>query len=66
MADPKKQSKKSINSIKSKKHLRKGSMIYKTGRSPYWHIRLRDLLLGRNILRSSKETTQLEAIRVAH
>lgn len=66
MAGPKKQSKKSINSIKSKKHLRKGLMIYKTGRSPFWNIRLRDPLLGKYISRSSKETSRLDAIDAAY
>ncbi len=50
----------------SLKPLRKGLAIYKTGRSPYWYIRLRDPLTGKYVVRSSKETTRLEAIETAH
>ena len=61
-----KKSKKNIDSITSRKHLRKGLTIYKTGRSPFWFIRLRDPLLGKYVTRSSKETTRLEAIDAAY
>ncbi|MDU8945843.1 tyrosine-type recombinase/integrase [Ovoidimarina sediminis] len=61
-----KTSKKSADSITSQKHLRKGLTIYKTGRSPFWNIRLRDPLLGKYVVRSSKETTRLEAIEAAY
>ena len=66
MAHPVKKPKKSIDSIKSRKHLRKGLTIYKTGRSPFWNIRLRDPLLGKYVVRSSKETTRLEAMEAAY
>ena len=66
MARPATKSKKSVDSVKSQKHLRKGLMIYKTGRSPFWNIRLRDPLLGKYVVRSSKETTRLAAIDVAY
>jgi len=56
-----KTAKKSIDSIQSIKHLRKGLAIYKTGRSPFWFIRLREPLAGRYITRSSKETSRLDA-----
>jgi len=58
-------SKKSINSVTSRKHLRKGLSIQKTGRSPYWHIRLRDPLTSKYVVRSSKEKSRLEAIETA-
>lgn len=32
----------SPNKMTSIRHIRKGLAIYKTGRSPYWLIRLRD------------------------
>jgi integrase len=66
LARPSKKSKKNIDSIKSQKHLRKGLTIYKTGRSPFWNIRLRDPLLGKYVVRSSKETTRLEAMDAAY
>ena len=66
MARPAKKTKKSIDSVKSQKNLRKGLTIYKTGRSPFWNMRLRDPLLGRYVVRSSKETTRLEAIEAAY
>ena len=66
MARTSKTPKKSIDSIKSIKHLRKGLAIYKTGRSPFWFIRLRDPLVGKYIVRSSKETSRLDAIETAH
>lgn len=57
--------KKSIDSIVSQKQLRKGLAIYKTGRSPFWYLRLRDPLLSKYVVRSTKETTRLEAIKSA-
>ncbi|MFA8442251.1 tyrosine-type recombinase/integrase [Yoonia sp.] len=66
MARTSKTPNKSIDSIKSIKHLRKGLAIYKTGRSPFWFIRLRDPLAGKYIVRSSKETSRLDAIETAY
>lgn len=66
LARTSKAAKKSIDSIQSIKHLRKGLSIYKTGRSPFWFIRLRDPLAGKYIVRSSKETSRLDAIETAH
>ena len=56
----------SPNKQTSIKQLRKGLSIFKTGRSPYWFIRLRDPLEGRYIVRSSKETSRIEAIAAAN
>ena len=58
--------KKSIDSIRSIKHLRKGLSIYKTGRSPYWYIRLRDPLTSKYVVKSSKEKSRLDAIESAY
>jgi integrase len=58
--------KRSIDSVVSLKNLRKGLAIYKTGRSPFWYIRLRDPLTSKYVVRSSKETSRLEAIETAH
>lgn len=66
MANKSKTSKRNINSVKSLKHLWNGLAIYKTGRSPNWLIRLRDPIAGKYVVRSSKETNRLEAIKVAH
>ncbi|KUJ76288.1 recombinase [Ruegeria marisrubri] len=59
-------SKDSKNQISKLKHLRKGLAIYRTGRSPYWFIRLRDPIAGKYVHRSSKEESRLEAIEVAY
>lgn len=66
MAGKSKNAKKSIDSVVSQKHLRKGLAIYKTGRSSFWNIRLRDPLLAKYVVRSSKEKTQFEATRAAY
>ena len=47
------------------KHLRRGLAIYKTGRSPFWHARLYDPAKKRYVVRSTKETTRLDAAEVA-
>nr|WP_323778488.1 phage integrase SAM-like domain-containing protein [Amylibacter sp.] len=56
----------SKNRITKIKKLRKGLAIYKTPRSPFWYIRLRDSVTKKYVTRSSTETAQLEAMRVAH
>jgi integrase-like protein len=61
-----KSSKKSVDSVRSIKTLRRGLSIYKTGRSPYWYIRLRDPVGGKYVVRSTKETSRLEAIETAY
>ncbi|SLN48990.1 hypothetical protein ROA7450_02407 [Roseovarius albus] len=66
MARVSKTSKKSKDAITSIKHLRKGLAIYKTGKSPYWYVRLRDTLAGKNVVRSTKEVSRIEAIEAAH
>ncbi|RID93280.1 hypothetical protein D2N39_06495 [Gemmobacter lutimaris] len=45
----------SPNRMTSLRHLRKGLAIFKTGRSPFWMVRLRDPEDGRYIVRSTKE-----------
>jgi len=47
------------------KHLRRGLAIYKTGRSPFWHARLYDPAKKRYVVRSTKETSRLDAAEVA-
>lgn len=56
----------SPNKMTSIRHIRKGLAIYKTGRSPYWLIRLRDPYHGKYITRSSKETSRVEAADAAN
>jgi len=65
LAADSKSSKKSIDSVRSLKHLRKGLAIYKTGRSPFWYIRLRDPLTAKYVVRSSREKSRHEAIEAA-
>ena len=55
----------SPNKKTSHKELRKGLSIYKTGRSPYWHARIYDRLTKKYVVRSTKETSRLDAIEVA-
>ncbi|MBM1222538.1 phage integrase SAM-like domain-containing protein [Ponticoccus sp. SC2-23] len=47
------------------KHLRKGLSIYKTNRSAYWYARYYDSVRRKYVVRSTKETTRLEAAEVA-
>ena len=56
---------KSINAKKSLKQIRRGLSIYRTGRSPYWHARIYDSVKKKYVVRSTKETTRLEAIEIA-
>ena len=55
----------SQNSKKTIKHLRRGLSIYKTGRSPFWHARIYDAVKKKYVVRSTKETTRIEAAEVA-
>ena len=55
----------SLNKKTLHKELRKGLSIYKTGRSPFWHARIYDRLTKKYVVRSTKETSRLEAIEVA-
>ena len=55
----------SLNSKKTIKHLRRGLSIYKTGRSPFWHVRIYDAVKKKYVVRSSKETNRIEAAEVA-
>ena len=48
------------------KTLRRGLAIYRTGRSPFWHVRLYDSLTGKYVKRSTKETSRIEAIAAAY
>ena len=54
----------SQNRMTSLRKLRPGLAIYQTARSPYWMVRLRDPAEGRYIVRSTKETSRIEAIAV--
>ena len=56
----------SPNKQTSIKHLRKGLSIFQTGRSPYWFIRLRDPHEGKYLVKSSKETSRIEAMAAAN
>ena len=55
----------SLNSKKTIKHLRRGLSIYKTGRSPFWHARIYDVVKKKYVVRSTKETNRIEAAEVA-
>jgi len=55
----------SLNSKKTIKHLRRGLSIYKTGRSPFWHARIYDAVKKKYVVRSTKETTRIEAADAA-
>lgn len=56
----------SPNRITSLRQLRKGLAIYMTARSPFWMVRLRDPAEGRYIVRSTKETSRIEAMAAAN
>ena len=55
----------SKNRILKIKHLRKGLAILMYARSPYWYVRLRDPIKGSYVLRSTKETSRVEAREAA-
>ena len=55
----------SQNSKKTIKHLRRGLSIYKTGRSPFWHVRIYDAGKKKYVVRSTKESNRIEAAEVA-
>jgi hypothetical protein len=56
----------SLNTKKSIKHLQRGLSIYKTGRSPFWHVRIYDAVKKKYVVRSSKETNRIDATGAAH
>jgi integrase len=56
----------SPNKMTSIRQLRKGLAIYKTGRSPFWMMRLRDPFEGRYVVRSTKEESRIEAMAAAN
>ncbi len=56
----------SPNKMTAFRQLRKGLSIYKTGRSPFWNVRLRDPFEGRYVTRSTKEESRIEAIAAAN
>ena len=58
-------SEESQNTKKTIKHLRRGLSIYKTGRSPFWHARIYDVVKKKYVVRSTKETNRIEAAEVA-
>ncbi len=49
----------SPNKMTQVRHIRTRLAIYKTGRSPFWMVRLRDPFEGKYITRSSKETSRV-------
>jgi len=56
----------SPNALKGEIHrIQKGLAIFQINASPYWYARIRDSSTGRNIVRSTKETSRLEARKVA-
>lgn len=55
----------SLNNKKMIKHLRRGLSIYKTGRSPFWHVRIYDAAKKKYVVRSTKEASRIEASEVA-
>ena len=55
----------SLNSKKTIKHLRRGLSIYKTGRSPFWHVRIYDAVKKKYVVRTTKEMSRIEAAEVA-
>jgi hypothetical protein len=56
----------SPNALKGKiQRIQKGLAIYQINASPYWYARIHDSSTGRNIVRSTKETSRLEARKVA-
>ncbi|HEY1475404.1 MAG TPA: hypothetical protein VGF53_15115 [Pseudolabrys sp.] len=56
----------SPSALKGKiQQIHKGLAIYQINASPYWYARIRDTRSGRNIVRSTKETSRLEARKVA-
>ena len=55
----------SQNSKKTIKHLRRGLSIYKTGRSPFWHVRIYDAVKKKYVVRTTKEMNRIEAAEVA-
>ena len=56
----------SQNRMTSLRKLRPGLAIYTTARSPFWMVRLRDPSEGCYIVRSTKETSRIEAIAAAN
>ena len=47
------------------KEIRKGLVIFKRGKSPYWYVRLYDASKQKLLVRSTKEDNRLDAIEVA-
>ena len=45
--------------------IQKGVAIYQVNASPYWYARIRDPSTKRHIVRSTKETSQLKARKIA-
>ena len=56
----------SPNALKGKiQRIQKGLAIYQVNASPYWYARIRDPSTRRHIVRSTKETSQLKARKIA-
>ena len=54
-----------VNSNKTIKKIRRGLSIYRTCRSPFWHARIYDPVKKKYVVRSTRDTNRIEAIKVA-
>ena len=55
----------SINQITQRILMSKGLFLYKTGRSPYYFVRIWNPITKKYVIRSTKEITRLDAREVA-
>ena len=55
----------SVNQITQRIHMSNGLSLYKTGRSPYYFVRIWNPVKKKYLTRSTKETTRIDARQVA-
>ena len=55
----------SVNQITQRIHMSNGLSLYKTGRSPYYFVRIWNPIKKKYLTRSTKETTRIDARQVA-
>lgn len=55
----------SVDAKKTIKQIWRGLSIYRTGRSTFWDARIYDPVKKKYVVRSTKETSRIEAIKVA-
>ena len=55
----------SVNKITQRIHMSNGLSLYKTGRSPYYFVRIWNPIKKKYLTRSTKETTRIDARQVA-